>query len=65
MNSELASFAVGLSRDIEAVRAAITQPWSTSPVEGQINRLKTIKRQTDGDVYPDSPFDKNYKAGQN
>ena len=46
--SELASLAAGLSRDIEAVRAAITQPWSTSPVEGQINRLKTIKRQMYG-----------------
>jgi transposase len=48
MNSELASLAAGLHRDLEAVRAAITQPWSTSPVEGQINRLKTIKRQMYG-----------------
>ena len=48
MNSELASLAAGLRRDTEAVRAAITQPWSTSPVEGQINRLKTIKRQMYG-----------------
>ncbi|WP_431311662.1 ISL3 family transposase [Neomesorhizobium albiziae] len=47
-NSELASLAAGIGRDIEAVRAAITQPWSTSPVEGQINRLKTIKRQMYG-----------------
>jgi transposase len=46
--SELASLAAGIGRDIEAVRAAITQPWSTSPVEGQINRLKTIKRQMYG-----------------
>ena len=44
-NSALASLAAGIGRDLEAVRAAITQPWSTSPVEGQINRLKTIKRQ--------------------
>ncbi|WP_203546867.1 MULTISPECIES: transposase [Mesorhizobium] len=48
MNSELATLAAGLSRDIEAVRAPITQPWSTSPVEGQINHLKTIKRQMYG-----------------
>lgn len=48
MNSELASLAAGFSRDVEAVRAAITQPWSTNPVEGQINRLKTIKRQMYG-----------------
>ncbi|RWJ42130.1 MAG: transposase [Mesorhizobium sp.] len=46
--SELASLAAGIGRDIEAVRAAITQPWSTSPVEGQINRLKTIKPQMYG-----------------
>lgn len=36
-NSELASLAAGIGRDIEADRAAITQPWSTSPVEGRIN----------------------------
>lgn len=48
MNSELASLAAGIGRNIEAVRAAITQPWSTSPVEGRINRLKTIKRQMYG-----------------
>lgn len=48
LNSELASLAAGLHRDINAVRAAIIQPWSTSPVEGQINRLKTIKRQMYG-----------------
>lgn len=47
-DSELASLAAGIGRDIEAVRAAITQPWSTSPVEGQINRLKTVKRQRYG-----------------
>ncbi len=47
-NSDLASLAAGIGRDLEAVRAAITQPWSTSPVEGQINRLKTIKRQMYG-----------------
>ncbi|WP_413776908.1 transposase [Mesorhizobium sp. AR07] len=47
-DSELASLAAGIGRDIAAVRAAITQPWSTSPVEGQINRLKTIKRQMYG-----------------
>lgn len=47
-DSELASLAQGIGRDIDAVRAAITQPWSTSPVEGQINRLKTIKRQMYG-----------------
>ena len=47
-NSELAAFAQNLTRDLSAVRVAITEPWSTSPVEGQINRLKTIKRQMYG-----------------
>jgi len=46
--SELSSLAKGIERDIDAVRAAINQPWSTSPVEGQINRLKTLKRQMYG-----------------
>jgi transposase len=40
----LASFVAELRKDIAAVRAALELPWSTSPVEGQINRLKMIKR---------------------
>ena len=47
-NSELASFAQGLERDHAAVRAALTERWSTSPVEGQINKLKALKRQMFG-----------------
>ena len=46
--SGLASFARGVRQDLPAVRAALELPWSTSPVEGQINRLKTIKRQMYG-----------------
>jgi transposase len=42
--SALAGFAEGLGRDLSAVRAALSLPWSTGPVEGQISRLKTIKR---------------------
>ncbi len=42
--SALAGFAGGLVRDLAAVRAALSLPWSTRPVEGQISRLKTIKR---------------------
>jgi transposase len=38
-------FAKGLCTDYDAVRAAVTLPWGTGPVEGQINRLKMIKRQ--------------------
>jgi transposase len=46
--SELDALAKGIKRDIDAVKAAITHPWSTSPVEGRINRLKTLKRQMYG-----------------
>jgi transposase len=41
-------FAKRLRLDEEAVRAAVTSPWSTGQVEGQINRLKMIKRQMYG-----------------
>lgn len=44
----LAGFAHGLQRDLPAVRAALSLRWSTSPVEGQINRLKSVKRQMYG-----------------
>ena len=33
---------------VAAVRAAIALPWSNGPVEGEVNRLKTIKRQMYG-----------------
>ena len=41
-------FARVFARDIYAVRNAIEQPWSNGQVEGQINRLKTLKRAMDG-----------------
>jgi transposase len=41
-------FARTLTRDIEAVRHAIAEPWSNGPAEGQINRLKTLKRSMYG-----------------
>jgi transposase len=37
-------FAQVLSRDIEAVRNAIAEQWSSGQAEGQINRLKALKR---------------------
>ncbi len=40
----LAKFAAGLARDRDALPGAITTPWSTSPVEGQIGKLKMLKR---------------------
>jgi transposase len=42
------NFARKLDSDYDAVRAAMTSPWSTGQVEGQINRLKMIKRQMFG-----------------
>jgi transposase len=42
------SFATGLRADYEAVQAGVTLSWSTGPVEGQINRLKMLKRQMYG-----------------
>jgi len=41
-------FRVTVAGDILAVEAAVTEPWSNGPVEGQVNRLKTIKRQMYG-----------------
>ncbi len=41
-------FARGLKDDYKAVKAGLTLPWSTGPVEGQINRLKMLKRQMYG-----------------
>jgi transposase len=41
----LARFAQGLQEDLAAVAAGLTLPWSNGPVEGQITRLKLLKRQ--------------------
>jgi transposase len=46
--SPLASFAAGLRRDLAAVQAACSSPWSQGQVEGQVNRLKLLKRQMYG-----------------
>jgi transposase len=44
----LRSFATGLGRDLDAVTAGLTLPYSSGPVEGTINRIKMIKRQMFG-----------------
>jgi transposase len=44
----LAEFTANLRRDLAAVQAALDTPWTTSPAEGQINRIKTIKRSMYG-----------------
>jgi len=45
---ELHSFVVGIRRDEAAVRAALELPWSQGQVEGQITKLKLLKRQMYG-----------------
>jgi transposase len=45
---ELCNFADSVSKDGAAVRAALTLPWSTGPVEGHIHKLKLIKRSAYG-----------------
>ena len=45
---ELASFASGVRDDEAAVRAAIIEPWSNGQTEGQVTRLKLVKRQMYG-----------------
>ena len=46
--SQLKTFVRGLRSDIDAVRNAIITNWSNGQVEGQVNRLKSIKRQMYG-----------------
>ena len=46
--SSLVAFAQGLLQDYDAVKAGMTLEWSNGPVEGQINRLKMLKRQMYG-----------------
>ena len=41
---EFREFAAGLRRDCAAVEAAVTSEWSSGQVEGQITRLKLVKR---------------------
>lgn len=45
---ELKGFAAGIQRDHAAVLAGIQQPWSNGQVEGQVHRLKLLKRQMYG-----------------
>ncbi len=45
---ELRRFALGLRPDEVAVRAALTQPWSQGQTEGQVTRVKLLKRMMYG-----------------
>jgi transposase len=44
----LVRFVHTLKQDLRVVQAAVTERWSNGPVEGYINRLKTLKRQMYG-----------------
>lgn len=44
----MASFANGIIKDQAAVENAITSPWSNGQTEGQITKLKLVKRQMYG-----------------
>jgi transposase len=45
---DLHSFVRGIKRDYDAVLNGLTMPWSSGVVEGNVNRLKMLKRQTFG-----------------
>jgi transposase len=49
----LQRFAHGIRDDYAAVKAGVTLPWSSGPVEGHINRLKMLKRQMFGRAHLD------------
>ena len=46
--SRLQNFAKNLLKDFEAVNNAVITPYSNGQVEGQVNRLKNIKRMMYG-----------------
>jgi transposase len=46
--SRLRRFAMGLEKDLAAVQAGLTEVWSNGQTEGQIHRLKLLKRQMYG-----------------
>ncbi|MEX5638143.1 transposase, partial [Parafrankia sp. FMc2] len=50
---ELRGYASGLRADWDAVAAGFTLPWSSGQVEGQVNRIKMLKRQMYGRAEPD------------
>lgn len=45
---DLRTFAEGLQKEYAPIKAALTLPYSNGPVEGQINKLKFIKRSMFG-----------------
>jgi transposase len=51
--TELKQFASGVRKDYAAVLADLTLPWSSGPVEGNVTRLKLLKRQMVGRAHRD------------
>lgn len=51
--TEIRSFASGLRKDWDAVKAGLTLTWSSGAVEGAVNRIKMLKRQMYGRANPD------------
>jgi transposase len=52
-NSLLGALASGIVADHDAVAAAVTEPWSNGQTEGQITKLKLLKRQMYGRAHLD------------
>lgn len=46
--SAIITFAAGLRQDSQALRAALATPWSNGQSEGQITKVKLLKRQMYG-----------------
>ena len=64
---EIRRFALGLRKDA-AVRAALEQPWSQGQTEGQVTRLKLLKRHmvrrvTHDDIAPARSLDEEEHPG--
>ena len=53
--AELQNFAKGLQHDLAAVTAGISLPWSNGQTEGQVNRLRLIKRTMYGRAVRSAP----------
>ncbi len=45
---EFRELATGMQRDRAAIEAALSHEWSSGQVEGQVTRLKLVKRQMFG-----------------
>jgi transposase len=44
-STAMRNFALGLGKDLDAVRAGLTEEWSNGCVEGFVHKLKLLKRQ--------------------